>query len=130
MTMALKDKKQIQKNRHFFQSLRHAIDGILHVLKVERNFKIDIFVSIIVILISFYYQISSAEWLWVVFSIFSVIIAEVANTSIETVVDLAADFKYHDYAKYAKDTAAGFVVLTAMMAVIIGAIIFIPKFIN
>nr|WP_242491534.1 diacylglycerol kinase [Holzapfeliella floricola] len=69
--MALKDKKtDTKKPSLFFQSLKHAVDGILHVLKVERNFKIDIIVSIIVIIVSFYYKISHAEWLWVIFSIF------------------------------------------------------------
>ena len=55
---------------------------------------------------------------------------EFLNTIFENVVDLVTDYEYHPLAKKAKDIAAGAVLVTAFFAILIAAIIFLPKFLE
>jgi len=77
----------------------------------------------------FVFQIESYEWLSLVIMIGFVFILEIINTAIETLVDLYTE-EYHHLAKVAKDTAAGAVMVAAIMSVCVGLIIFLPKIIN
>ena len=125
--MDSKDKKQVRKNKSFFESLKHASNGLVTVFKEERNIKYHISLMIIVIVFSILFQLSKIEWLFILISIFLVLITETINTAFETIVDLVTDRKYHILAKKVKDMAAGAVLLSAILACLIGAIIFIPK---
>jgi len=80
----------------------------------------------IVILSGVYFNINIVEWLVIVIAIALVVTAECVNTAIECTVDLITQEK-HPLAMHAKDTAAGAVLITSIMAIVIGAIIFIPK---
>ena len=82
--------------------------------------------TIIVIALGFILKISAFEWLIIILVIGMVIATELINTAIEAVVDLTTD-KYHKMAKIAKDTAASAVMLFAIIAIILGLIIFVPK---
>jgi len=75
------------------------------------------------------FKIASYEWLALVIVIFFVFILEILNTAIETLVDLYTE-DYHHLAKVAKDTAAGAVMVAAIMSVCVGLIIFLPKIVN
>ncbi len=125
--MDSKDKKQVRKNKSFFESLKHASNGLVTVFKEERNMKYHISLMIIVLVFSILFQLSKIEWLFILISIFLVLITETINTAFETIVDLVTDRKYHILAKKVKDMAAGAVLLSAILACLIGAIIFIPK---
>lgn len=125
--MDSKDKKQVRKNKSFFESLKHASNGLVTVFKEERNMKSHISLMIIVLVFSILFQLSKIEWLFILISIFLVLITETINTAFETIVDLVTDRKYHILAKKVKDMAAGAVLLSAILACLIGAIIFIPK---
>jgi undecaprenol kinase len=67
------------------------------------------------------------EWLFLLLSIFLVFMAELFNSAIENVVDLAADYQFHLRAKRAKDMAAGAVLVISGFSVLAGLIIFVPK---
>ena len=67
------------------------------------------------------------EWLWLLLSVFLVWIVEIVNTVFENVVDMFTDFHFHPIGKKIKDMAAGAVLMTAFFALIVAAIIFIPK---
>jgi diacylglycerol kinase len=82
-----------------------------------------------VVCLGFFFSISHAEWLAIVFAIGIVIVAEAFNTAIEIDIDLTSP-EYHPYARDTKDVAAGAVLLAAIMAAIIGIIIFLPKIFN
>jgi diacylglycerol kinase len=66
------------------------------------------------------------EWLFIAISTGAVLSAEAFNTAIEIDIDLTSP-EYHPYARDTKDVAAGAVLITSIMALIIGLIIFIPK---
>ena len=107
-------------------SFKYAISGIINSFKTERNMKIHIFITILVILTGFLLKITKIEWIICIFAIVIVLSAELFNTSIETIVDMITKERSEN-AKKAKDISAGAVFITAMGAAGIGLIIFIPK---
>ncbi|WP_276665077.1 diacylglycerol kinase family protein [Sharpea azabuensis] len=84
---------------------------------------------IAVILCGIYFQLTKIEWLICMVLFGLVISLELVNTAIEAVVDLASP-DYHELAKLAKDAAAGAVLVSAIVAAIIGLSIFIPHLIS
>ncbi len=127
MPMALKDKRQIDKNKHFFQSVGHALEGIKKLVVEERNFRFDLIITAVVLCFGLFLRIAIYDWLWLFAAFFSVIGSEVLNSIVENVVDLIVGHHFDLMAKRAKDIAAGGVLLSALFAVIIGALIFIPR---
>lgn len=91
--------------------------------------RIHLGVGTITIAAGIAFRIASYEWLALVIVIFFVFILEILNTAIETLVDLYTE-EYHHLAKVAKDTAAGAVMVAAIMSVCVGLIIFLPKIVN
>lgn len=119
---------KIGKNPSFFVSVKHALDGIGIILKEEKNMRSHALVGLIPLLLAWFFESSPMEWIVIIFCIFLVIIMEFLNTIFENVVDLVTDYEYHPLAKKAKDIAAGAVLVTAFFAILIAAIIFLPKF--
>ncbi|EEL97628.1 Undecaprenol kinase [Bacillus mycoides DSM 2048] len=87
--------------------------------------KIHYLAAVIVICCGFYFHITTMEWIVVLIVIGIVMSLEMVNTAIEKTVDLATT-DIHPVAKIAKDVAAGAVLLFAIIAAVIGAIIFLP----
>ena len=108
-----------------FRSQRHAIEGIISIVRNERNFRIQIGVAIIVITASFLLQISHTDWIAVGFLIALVLISEAFNSVIEAVCDTVSK-EYRVNIKYAKDVSAGAVLLSALLSVTLGLMIFLP----
>ena len=96
------------------------------VIKKERNMKIHCAAAILVVIAGVILKISSLEWC-ICLTLFGLIMAlELVNTAVEAVVDLVTEER-KPLAKIAKDTAAGAVLIAAIMAAIAGIIIFLPK---
>lgn len=130
MPMALKYKRQIGKNKSFFQSVGHALEGIRKLVVEERNFRFDLIITAVVLCVGIVLNLNIYDWLWLCAAFFSVIGSEVLNSIVENVVDLIVGHHFDLMAKRAKDIAAGGVLLSAFFAVIIGALIFIPRIMN
>jgi len=92
----------------------------------EQNMRIHFFSALVVTIAGIITGLSSIEWLVIVIAIALVIGAEMINTAIESVVNLASP-EIHPLAKQAKDVAAGAVLVFAITSVIIGLLIFLPK---
>ncbi len=108
-----------------FKSQRHAVEGILSIVKNERNFRIQMVIAIIVVTVSFLLNISHTDWIAVGFLITLVLISEAFNSVIEAVCDTVSK-EYRVNIKYAKDVSAGAVLLSAMLSITLGLIIFLP----
>ncbi|MCM2531603.1 diacylglycerol kinase family protein [Neobacillus pocheonensis] len=106
-------------------SFSFAINGIRIALLTERNMRIHLFSSVIVIGSSIFFSISTIEWLIVLIVIGGMLALELVNTAIERVVDLVTE-EFHPFAKQAKDMAAGAVFIYAIISVVIGMIVFWP----
>lgn len=108
------------------QSFGYAGRGIKSVFGSEVNMKIHSVVIIIVVICGFVFNINVTEWIMCLLCIGLVVGAEMMNTAIENVVDLASP-DFHPLAAKAKDIAAGAVLICAIISVLIGLLIFIPK---
>lgn len=115
--------------RKFFKAFDYAWNGILYGVKVERNLKFHLVAAIVVILVGFFTGLSVIEWSIVVLLIGGMLAFEMMNAAIERVVDLVT-MESHPLAKHAKDLAAGAVLVYAISSVVIGFIIFLPKWFN
>ncbi len=103
-----------------------ALRGLYVFWKVTINFRIQLVFAFLVVLCGFYFNVSVLEWLALVFSIGLVLVTEALNTAIEIDIDLTSP-EYHPFARDTKDVSAGAVLLSSIVATIIGLIIFIPK---
>lgn len=114
------------KGRPLFQSFNFAIDGLIYVLRTQRNMRIHFIVAALVLMISLIVRVSSIQFILLAFAITSVIAAELINTAIEAVIDVTTT-SFDPMAKIAKDVAAAAVLVSALTAAIIGYLIFYPK---
>ena len=106
-------------------SFRCAGEGLLDVIRTQRNFRIHLIIAALVFLLAAWLKIARQEWALLALIIGTVLSAEVFNTSAEMLVDLASP-EYHPLAKRVKDLAAGAVLLAAMVAVIVGLLLLGP----
>ena len=115
-----------KKRKKLRNSFKYAFEGIKEAWKTEQNLKIHFIIMLLVIIAGFIFKISLIEWM-VCLLLFAIVISlELINTAIETTVDIAMP-DINEKAKYAKDIAAGAVLFSAIISVIIGLIIFLPK---
>jgi len=110
-------------------SFKHAFAGFTYSVRTQPNFRFHLLATMVVILLGIYFSISSTEWLILVFTINTVLVAEMINTSLESMVDLITLERRLD-AKTAKDVSAAMVLISATLSVVIALIIFLPKITN
>jgi len=109
-------------------SLKVASSGFLHALTTQTNFRIQVVVGFLVLAGAWYFNFSRIEWLILVITIGLVLTAELLNTVIEVVVDLAVQERLLPEAKIAKDVAAAAVLLMSVVSVVVGFMLFLPYF--
>jgi diacylglycerol kinase (ATP) len=107
------------------RSVRHAIAGILRMMRCQHNAWIHATATLLVLAAAFLLRVSAGDWCWIILTISIVWTAEALNTAFEFLAD-AASPEFHPLVRDAKDVAAGAVLLTAIAAGIIGTIIFWP----
>ena len=108
------------------RAFRCAGQGVAYAFMSQRNLKIQWVIGAVAVIAGFVLSISQADWLAVVLCITMVSVAEVVNTAIESVVDIASP-GWHELARAAKDAAAGAVLLASIGSVVVGIIVFLPK---
>ena len=114
------------KNKKLINSFKYAFKGIASALLSERNMKIHVTIMALVIIFGVIFNISTFEWFVCIICFAIVISAEIFNTALEQMVDIAMPEK-DPRAKFVKDVAAGGVLVMAIASAIIGLIIFVPK---
>lgn len=122
----IEEKKENLKNNNFIDAWANAFNGIIYAVTTQSNIKKQLAIAVAVMLISLLFNLSRAEFLCLMFTVVLIIVAEMINTAIETVVDLYTDL-YHPKAKIAKDVGAGAVVITAVNALIVAYFLFFDK---
>lgn len=105
-------------------SFKCAFKGIYFVVGHERNMRVHIVAALYVAFFSAFYEFSKGEIALLIITCALVMIFEALNTSIEVLVDKVSP-EYSPLAKVAKDVAAGAVLLSALMAVAVGLVLFI-----
>ena len=112
--------------KRLIKSFGYAFSGLKKAYLEEPNMKIHITMSILVIICGIIFKVSRLEWIILLFAIGLVISAELHNTAIENLTDLITK-DFNQEAGKIKDVAASFVLVLAIIAAIIGLIIFVPK---
>jgi len=108
------------------RAFRHAFRGWLFVIRTQRNAWIHAVVSVAVVAVSAWLDISPRDWAAVIIAIAMVWTAEFINTALEAVVDLASQHEHHELARVGKDVGAAAVLIAAMAAAVIGLLILGP----
>lgn len=111
------------RKRTFLQSLNDAVEGFIYVIRYERNMRVHFLFAFLVLLVAIFLGVRRIEWIILSTIVSFVLVAEMANTAIEKTVD--AIFKRHSpEARTIKHISAGFVLVAAFNALLVGYFIF------
>ena len=126
-TLVSKDRElswQIASN--LFVSFKYAWAGITYAFQTQRNFRIHLAFCTWAIGLSVFLHLETVEITIIALTSGLVLTLELVNTAIESVVDLTVKQSYHELAKVAKDCAAGAVLISALVALLVAAILILP----
>jgi len=111
---------------NLFVSFKYAWAGITYAFSTQRNFKIHVLVGIAVLSVAIGLGLPPVEVAVLALTVGAVMTLELVNTALESVVDLTVENNYHELAKIAKDCAAGAVLTSAMVSVVVAASLLLP----
>jgi diacylglycerol kinase (ATP) len=114
------------RSRSLLWSFDYAIRGIVHTLRTQRNMRIHMLTAALVFVAALALGISGLELVALMFAVGLVIVCELMNTAVETVVDLATE-GFDPLAGIAKDVAAGAVLVSAVTALGVGYVVFADR---
>jgi len=110
----------------FLRSFLYAFRGVGVLVRTQRNARVHLLAVAVVVVAGLLLGLSRVEWLVVTLVCTLVLALEGINTAVEAVVDLASP-QYHELARRAKDVAAGAVLIAALGALIVAALIVLPR---
>ncbi len=123
----MKNKKFSIKKR--LTSFQYAINGLKILVRNEHNSRIHTVAMIVAIILGIILKISNIEWVTIIIVIGFVFSVEIINSSIENLADFVSP-NYNEIIKKVKDLSAAAVLISALVSLIVGIIIFIPKIIE
>lgn len=112
--------------KKFIDSFNNAVTGILAAIRSESNLRAQFIIAIIVLALSLFFNFTRMEFLILLFTIATVIIAEMFNTVAEKVVDMITK-DYHPLARIIKDISAGAVLIASLNAIVVGYLLFFDR---
>jgi diacylglycerol kinase (ATP) len=107
-------------------SFNYAFEGIIHVLRTQRNMRIHFLIAVVVLIVALIVDVSKMELIALLISITFVLIAEMLNSAIEGAIDVSTT-TFDPNAKLAKDVAAGAVLIATVNAIAVGYLVFAGK---
>ncbi len=116
----------LMRSRTILESFNYALAGLLYAVRTQRNMRIHSLTAVLAFILGYVLHLSSVELAVLALTIGMVIMAEMINTALEVVVDLVTQ-EYHPLAKTAKNVAAGSVLVMALVAIVIGFLLFFDK---
>ncbi|RUA09168.1 MAG: diacylglycerol kinase family protein [Flavobacteriia bacterium] len=108
------------------KSLKYALRGAYLLIKTEPSIQVQFSIAILMTLIGFFFHLSATEWMLQLLAIGLILVAESINTGIEKLSDFVHP-NYHKDIGFIKDISAGASAFAAIIAIIIGLIIYLPK---
>ena len=115
-----------RRSGSLLDSFNYAFEGIIHVLRTQRNMRIHFGIAVLVLVAAISADVTKLELIALLLAIAFVLIAEMINTAIEGAIDVATS-SFDPMAKLAKDIAAGAVLIAAINAVAVGYLVFSGK---
>ena len=119
----------MERIKKFCRSMKHALRGLWYAFRNEKNFQNELIVGILVVIAMIYFKVSAIRSVALIFMMMLVLVMELINTVFERVVDILKP-RVHPYARLIKDLMAATVLITSIVAVVVGIIIFYPYIIN
>ncbi|HVU76287.1 MAG TPA: diacylglycerol kinase [Gaiellaceae bacterium] len=119
----------LRKAPTILDSFNFAFEGIIHVLRTQRNLRIHFAVAFAVLVLALVVDVTKIELIVLLLSITFVLIAEMLNSAIEAAIDIATT-SFDPMAKLAKDIAAGAVLIATANALVVGYLVFANKVAN
>lgn len=116
----------MESGHSLVKSFRFAFEGMRTAIAKGRNFRIQIFLALSASVLGLILKISAPEWLDLTLIIALVLILELLNTAIESIIDIVSP-EIAPKAKIAKDVAAAAVLIASIAAIIVGVFLFLPK---
>jgi len=117
------------KSQNFKEALGNAWEGFRYAVKTQKNFVFHFSISVLVIILSLWLNISFEKFLFLLITIIFCLTVELGNTAIEKTVDLVTE-KWNHKAKIAKDLSAGMMLLASLGSLIVGILILLPSLIE
>lgn len=111
-----------------FQSFKDAARGLAHTFRSEQNFRVQTAAALAALILAFYFPLKIWEVILIILLAVMVLTMELLNTALENLADLLKP-RLHHYVFLVKDIMAAAVLVTALGALVIGLIIFLPHFI-
>jgi diacylglycerol kinase (ATP) len=108
------------------KSITYALAGIATMLRTQHNAWVHLAATVAVVLLAFWFAITTIEWMVLILAIVAVWSAEALNTAFELLCDVASP-EFHPLVKQAKDVAAAAVLIAVIGAIAVGLLIFGPK---
>jgi len=115
-----------KKKAPFFDSLNCAVEGLIYVIKTQRNMRLHLILGILVMIFGLVLRLDGIDFILVCLAILLVLFSEVMNTAIELQIDLISE-SYHPLAKIVKDICAGAVLLTSVFALLVAYLVVAKK---
>ena len=116
----------IQRDKEFLGPFRTAVSGLVYTFRTQRHMRFHLYVVFIVCILGLLFHLRLHEMLVLLFVISLVLLAEMFNSAIEATVDLVQP-TYHPLAKFAKDMAAGAVLIATILALVGGALLLLGE---
>lgn len=116
----------ISKPKDLLAPFKTALAGLVYTFRTQRHMRFHVYVVFVVTLMGLLFGLPRREMLVLFFVISLVLVAEMFNSAIEATVDLVQP-TYHPLAKFAKDIAAGAVLITTILALVVGAVLFLSE---
>ncbi|MCL5292206.1 MAG: diacylglycerol kinase [Actinobacteria bacterium] len=114
------------RGRPLVKSFNYSIDGIIYVLRSQRNMRIHVAAAALVLSLGLIFNIGRIEYLTLFFAIALVIIAELFNTAIEATIDLTTG-SFDPLAQVAKDVSAAGVLVAALNSLVVAYFVFYKR---
>ena len=116
----------MSKTHSTFSSFSYAFSGIRLALKNEPNIRVHFVVAVLVAVVAYFLKFTRLEWIVLAFTVAFVLILELINTTLEEIVDMVSP-GVRQRARVAKDVSAAAVLISALLSVVIGGFLFLPK---
>jgi diacylglycerol kinase len=115
--------------KKFLRGFVYAFNGLKYATGTQLNFRVHLGLTVFAVAMGFLLRISLAEWCWICLCIAMVLVIELMNTALEILTDIASP-EYNEKAGHLKDISAGAVLVAAILSLVVGVLIFLPKLIT
>ena len=116
----------VQPRKDIFAGFRAALNGLVYTFKTQRHMRFHLYVVLVVMVLGVFFNLRLRELLVLLFTISLVLVAEMFNSAIEATVDLVQP-TYSPMAKFAKDISAGAVMITTIIALVVGGLMILGE---